>query len=62
MREQGPAVVVRFENNGCASVDLAADPDGAENRLRVLRVSAETWGREDLTLPLHVFSSCSCSV
>jgi hypothetical protein len=31
MREQGPAVVVRFENNECASVDLAADPDGAEN-------------------------------
>jgi hypothetical protein len=40
MREQGPAVTVRFENTGCALVDLAADPDCGESRLRV---SVETW-------------------
>jgi hypothetical protein len=61
MREQGPAVTVRFENTGCALVDLAADPDCGESRLRV---SVETWGRQDALSAggVHVFPRCSWSV
>ena len=56
MREQGPAVIVCFENTGCALVDLAADPDCGESRLHL---SVETWGRQSLCL-LVVALVCKC--